>query len=71
MSPLANRMDAAQRTVFHLFVQGAFAVLNDGAKPSRATYLEAVAYALETTARTPGGRLLVTMPPRRSPCPPG
>ncbi len=48
----------------HLLIQGVFATLNNGDRPSAAPYLEALAFALETAALAPGGRLLVAMPPR-------
>jgi predicted phage terminase large subunit-like protein len=64
MSDYQRMLQAAQRQYLHLFIQGVFATLNNGDRPSRAPYLEALAFALETTALAPGGRLLVTMPPR-------
>jgi predicted phage terminase large subunit-like protein len=59
-----RRMQAAQRQNLQLFIQDVFATLNNGDRPSGAPYLEALAFALETAALAPGGRLLVTMPPR-------
>jgi predicted phage terminase large subunit-like protein len=64
MSDHRRMLQAAQRQCLHLFIQGVFATLNNGDRPSAAPYLEALAFALETTALAPGGRLLVTMPPR-------
>jgi predicted phage terminase large subunit-like protein len=64
MSDRQRMLQAAQRQCLHLFIQGVFATLNNGDRPSPAPYLEALAFALETAALAPGGRLLVTMPPR-------
>jgi predicted phage terminase large subunit-like protein len=64
MSNRQRMLRMARRHYLHLFIQGVFATLNNGDRPSAAPYLEALAFALETAALTPGGRLLVTMPPR-------
>jgi predicted phage terminase large subunit-like protein len=64
MSDYQRGLQAAQRRYLHLFIQGVFAILKNGDRPSAAPYLEALAFALETAALAPGGRLLVTMPPR-------
>jgi predicted phage terminase large subunit-like protein len=64
MSDYQRMLQAAQRQNLQLFIQGVFATLNNGDRPSGAPYLEALAFALETAALAPGGRLLVTMPPR-------
>ena len=64
MSDRRRMLQAAQRQNLQLFIQGVFATLNNGDRPSGAPYLEALAFALETAALAPGGRLLVTMPPR-------
>jgi len=64
MSDYQRMLQAAQRQYLHLFIQGVFVTLNNGDRPSGAPYLEALAFALEAAALAPGGRLLITMPPR-------
>lgn len=64
MSPASRAAAALRREVFYFFVKSVFAELHGGAQPSNAPYLEAMCYALQSSAAKEGGRLLVTIPPR-------
>lgn len=55
---------ALRRRYLYFFVKSVFAELHGGEAPSNARYLESMCYALQASTEEPGGRLLVTIPPR-------
>ncbi|MEO0938802.1 MAG: phage terminase large subunit [Pseudomonadota bacterium] len=63
-SQLAQLSSAIQRQNFYLFMKQGFASTHPGRTLSEDDYLEALGFALQNTVETPGGRLMVTMPPR-------
>lgn len=66
MSPRKLRQiaDAIQRQNFYMFLKQAFRACNPDRTLSEDDYLEVMAFALQSTMETPGGRLMITLPPR-------
>ncbi len=56
--------NAMRRENFYLFLRHMFPVVAPGQSLSGDDYLETLCFELKQAAETPGGRLMVTMPPR-------